>query len=236
MADVTYDNAKKGSGLSLFGQTHFTFNYTMGSVSNGGLLVYVYDTSSTSLGGASAVTSVLAGGNSMTLIETYSAANAAVYFLANPPSGSITIQINTNAIYQTVNYYVESFANANQSTPTNYANHSNSGSSTSITSSLTTLTNRSYISAVFFNDTGVGQAMNAGTGFYGQTSGANGDIGGDSGGIVTPAGSYSMTVYINGGNLELDSIMIEIPPVASAATTPTRSVRGVGRNRSNKGR
>src|SRR5581483_11546709 len=124
---MTFDNSSVFNGSSLFGQSSWNGSYTTGSLSNGVLLIWVFNTSGS--GGAGVVTGVDYNGVAMTLVATYSAGNMALYYLANPASGTNTVKVHTNAIYANVVVYAASYGGASQSTPTVTSNNTSTGTS-----------------------------------------------------------------------------------------------------------
>lgn len=134
-------------------KTSYTYSITIGSVSNPGLLTWVYVRWTT----ADHVSSVTAGGSAMTLKTSCSVGTPAtgwqgLYELANPGTGSKTIEVTYDGTYTGASVS-QSFSGVDGSNVLEAQNSAGThGSSANVT--VTTVNNNAFVVAAGRSDTG----------------------------------------------------------------------------------
>lgn len=192
---IAIDNAGIDGGNNGGSTSSLSFAFTMGSVSNG-LLIVVF--AGDTLGGNDDVTTVTYNGVGMTLAVKGTNAGANrflyVYYLPNPASGSHNVVINVGH-----NHYIlagaASYSGIKQSgQPDNTVSGRTAGALTTLTETLTTVADLCWTMAVFGGfdsnnppSAGAGTTRRAKDGAFG-TWGLF-----DHNAAITPAGSASLT-------------------------------------------
>jgi hypothetical protein len=189
-------------------------SYTVGSGSNRLLAVGLIGDS---FGGSDDITSVTYNGVSMTLAAKHTTGgerNTYLYYLLNPASGSNTVAItSTNTHYLLAG--AADYDGVRQSgQPDATAESNDSGVNDSYASSITTVANNSW--AICLNESFGNSAVAAGAGATLRTQGAAFKDWGlfDSGGPITPAGSYSMTTIMTGAGHAQIHVIASFSPAA----------------------
>jgi len=195
---IAFDNATSYNGGT------GTFSHTTSS-SPGGYMVVVTENT---------VTAVSYNSVSLTLTTNYSWSfgNLKIWTLSNPSSGandiSITSGVSTNVVAAT-------YTGLGTTQPEASANNQVGNGNTSITSSVTTLTNNAWVLGFCVYSTSTNN-QNAGSGATKRISIAGAVSGGgslgiyDSNGVVTPAGSYSMTMNASSGSGPWATVMYSV--------------------------
>lgn len=196
---IAFDNATSYNGGT------GTFSHTTSS--SPGAYMFVLTSGST--------TAVSYNGVSLTLTTSYSwtFGTLKVWTLAGPSSGandiSITSGVNTNVVAAT-------YTGLGTTQPEASANNNISYYTTSITSSVTTLTDNAWVLGFCVYVTS-SYNQNAGSGATKRISIAGSPAGDtpslgiyDSNGVVTPAGSYSMTMDASSGTGPWATVMYSV--------------------------
>ena len=194
--DTSARNASSGTSQS--------FSYTCTGTNR--LLVVM-----TASDGTTPATAVTYNGVSLTQIDSNRTANHPInlWYLVNPASGSNTL--SASGFSNAGNYVVAlSFTGVKQSNPLN-DNNGGTGSGTSMTRSVTTTTDNCW--AVYAGTTGATTAISASTNstlVQSAIDSHNTSALFQSGGAITPAGSFSMT--FNGANATKAGIIASFAP------------------------
>ena len=195
---IAFDNATSYNGGT------GTFSHTTSS-SPGGYMVVVTENT---------VTAVSYNGVSLTLTTNYSWSygNLKIWTLAGPSSGANNISITSGG---STNVVAATWTGLGSIQPEASANNNISYNYTSITSSVTTLTNNAWVLGFCAYVTSTNN-QNAGSGATKRISIAGAVSGGnslgiyDSNGVVTPAGSYSMTMNASSGSGPWATVMYSV--------------------------
>lgn len=208
-----------------------TASYTCGSGSNRLLVVgLVGDTDN----GNDDITSVTYGGVAMTLAKKSASATGGtlrydyIYYLLNPASGANNVVINC-----TNNHFLlavaADYTGVKQSGQPDATTTQTSGSAvTSLTTSITTVADNCWAVLLEQQDK-TGATPTAGAGATRRTFGAsfNQPALFDSGGAITPAGSYSMTTNYGIADL-ITHVIASFSPAGGATCPRTLLTMGVG--------
>lgn len=192
------------------GATSLTYSHTTGSGSNRILIVgFTGDVT----GGSDDVSSVTYAGNAMTFINKTDGVNnrwSYLYYILNPTTGANNVVITFSSSHWIQSGCVE--YTGVQDIDANTTNESTI-SVTTLTTSVTTTVDNSW-TVLFECGYSGGNDPTAGTGSTrrsGVTSfGAFGLF--DSGGAITPAGSYSMTTNRSSSGYNISHNMVAIKP------------------------
>lgn len=196
---IAFDNATSYNGGS------GTFSHTTSSSPGAYMCVLT----------SAATTAVSYNGVSLTLTTSYSWSfgTLKVWTLAGPSSGANNVSITAGG---STNVVVATYTGLDTTQPEASANNQVGNGNTSITSSVTTLTNNAWVLGFCIYSTSSNN-QNAGTGatkrisIAGSPSGDSPSLGiYDSNGVVTPAGSYSMTMNASSGSGPWATVMYSV--------------------------
>lgn len=209
----TTSNGASGGGSSL------TLSYTMGSVSNGILIVYV-----TSDIGSDSITGITYNSVSMTqAIKLHDTSNNSwnyLYYLLSPSSGANNIVVSSSS---SGFFYCQaaSYSGVKQSSQPDATTSGFSATGTSITGNVTTIADNCWGLCGIRSHVG---NVSSGTNFNIRAS-ANSIQIGDTNAPKTPAGSLSMTgTFSNGGN---SLVMMTFSP-STDTVAGRKTLLGVG--------
>jgi hypothetical protein len=172
------------------------------------------------------VSSVTYNGVSLTSLPRSGGAQPVqLWYLANPASGTNNIEVSIGSPNSFIYSVAASYTGVNASGQPDAQSTANS-TGTSVTTTLTTVADNSWAILVARNeDSG---DTDAGTNCTERVAGGAFMQLYDSGGPITPAGSFSMTVN-NGGSHSTMRAMASFSPAGGAAVaTPTLMMMGVG--------
>lgn len=195
---IAFDNATSYNGGT------GTFSHTTSSSAGGYMFVLTEST----------VTAVSYNSVALTLTTNYAwpFGNLKVWTLAGPSSGANNVSITAGA---STNVVVATYTGLDTTQPEASANNHVGNGNTSITSSVTTLTNNAWVLGFCIYLTS-SYNQNAGTGATKRIS-IDGNVSGgtslgiyDSNGVVTPAGSYSMTMNASSGSGPWATVMYSV--------------------------
>ena len=195
---IAFDNATSYNGGT------GTFSHTTSS-SPGGYMVVVTENT---------VTAVSYNGVSLTLTTNcpWLFGNLKIWTLVGPSSGANNISITSGG---STNVVAATWTGLGSIQPEASANNQVGNGNTSITSSVTTLTNNAWVLGFCVYGTSTNN-QNAGSGATKRISIAGAVSGGnslgiyDSNGVVTPAGSYSMTMNASSGSGPWATVMYSV--------------------------
>lgn len=195
---IAFDNATSYNGGT------GTFSHTTSSSAGGYMFVLTEST----------VTAVSYNSVALTLTTNYAwlFGNLKVWTLAGPSSGANNVSITAGA---STNVVVATYTGLDTTQPEASANNQVGNGNISITSSVTTLTNNAWVLGFCIYSTSSNN-QNAGTGATKRISIVGNISGGgslgiyDSNGVVTPAGSYSMTMNASSGSGPWATVMYSV--------------------------
>ena len=205
---IALDTTSHGTGTGGTG----TLSHTMGSVSNGFLFVIVNMSTYTSNTSDPEVASITYNGVGMTLLKhieyAFQGAVSDIYGMYNPPSGAHNIVVTTNDGYG-FNIIGVSYSGVAQTTTMDKTGGGTDYSATSITTTLTTVADNCWTiaAATLATTAGSGSTQRGAAGCY------------DSNGVIHPAGSYSMTVNLNGDITGDTMAMVSFAPYVAPVTS-----------------
>jgi hypothetical protein len=215
-AAVAYDNS---GGLG-WDDTSGTFAFTMGSVSDGILLVW---TSCDAAGDADGVTynGVAMTDSGIGFANNYS---STLWYMLSPPSGAHNVVVNTTTVDDDCGAIAISFSGVNQSDPFGASNGAN-GSSTTPSVTVNSVAADSMV-VDFVNFTGAGDrtftagasqtkrqdlACGSGAGDYDCATSHEGPV---------SAGNITMSYTVSGLSASWDIVAAELNVAGAAAPTP----------------
>jgi hypothetical protein len=201
-------------GVFAFGT--LTFSYTV--IGGSDDIVIIAATKN----GADNLTTVDVGGTNAPLIAKFlpvsGGRNIYLYGCLNPPTGSQTVTVNSSGADLIL-------AGCSEYTGINTTTYDAIDTGEDVvgaskTMSVTTVTDNSW---TFLNFATAGDSTTAGTGSTFRVDDANFHTWSiyDSGGAITPAGSYSMTVNVVGGTIGIAWILVSLPPAGGGGNTDT---------------
>jgi hypothetical protein len=187
--------------------TSYTHSYTVGVGTNRVLFVcLIGDTA------ADDVTSVTYAGTSMTLINKRSEARKSyLFYLINPASGANNIVISASTAHYLLGGAADYSGVKQSPLPDASSTGDTGGGGATLTTTLTTVADNSW-TIICGNDSGpwtmgagsTQRALDATFGIW---------VMADSNGVITPAGSHSMT--LTGGSASVGSMMASFAPAVS---------------------
>lgn len=198
-----------GSGMTL----------TVGTLTNGIGIAFIHD------GGNDAASCIpLWGGNAMTTIRTDAHWNAgafsgAAYYILNPAAGSTAVTYSGCTAGSGVS--AATYSGVSQTSPIDTST-TTSNTASPLTSAITTNVNNDWIVDGGSSITGVNCGNN--TNFVKRST--DGDCIGDSNANVTPAGSFSQTVWSPGSGTSNFLIQVAIEPAAAPAPVSVLQIIG----------
>lgn len=219
---IAFDNAV--DGLKTLAGTSLTFNFTMGSVSSGLLLIpFAGDV----VGGNDDITSVTFNSVSATLLQKFSGTGADrilyVYGLLAPASGMHQVAINWTNVHL-VQGGASSYSGVKQSgLPDAVQTNVSTTSATSLTTNITTVSDNDWLFCLEGGYSGDAGDPTAGTGATRRTHDAtDGGWGAfDSNGAKSPAGSYSIQTNRSGNPFSLAIAHIVLAPAPDTGAAPS---------------
>ncbi len=218
---IAFDAAT--DGLNNGGSGTLTFSHTATGSNLIGFVGLLGDV----IGGADDISSVTWGGVAMTLIRKITSGPGGrfsyVYALAGPASGSQSIVVSSSSNH----YLLAGAATYTGASQTGIPDNSttNTAGTDPITTSLTTVADNCW--TFLFAESGSGGTFTAGTGSTFRKKDVAFSVWGilDSGNLIHPAGSYSMTVSSLSNGV---TIMCSFAPVgAGASVTYPQLERGI---------
>lgn len=218
---ISFDSAAQVGGSTT---AHQTFSHTMGSGSNGIVIVTIQFGQSATISGVPTY-----AGNNMSLLTSYNFGgstfkNTYLYYYVNPPAGTNTVSVYpSTTAYTYVN--AASYFGVDQTNPfgsTPVYGHATPATGTSLSYSLTTNVDNAWL-------VGMAQAQNAtisaSTNTVGRGTLAPGAVDIwmlpiDTGAAQTPAGSHSMAVT-TASSVLIGIIAAQLAPAAGTTYTPS---------------